>query len=83
MIRDKLLRALVLITDLSGGIAPLGVKLSAVDLALLRSTLDDVEAIAELKQNETDGIGRTPPVDPNVALKNEGKKPTSAKPAAA
>ena len=48
------------------------------------ATLDDKDAIAELKQNETDGIGRTPPIDPNQLLKvNSGKKPASDKPAAA
>lgn len=44
MIRDKLLRSLILITDSSGGVAPLGVKLSASDFAVLRSELVDGEA---------------------------------------
>lgn len=43
MIRDKLLRTLILFTDFNSGVAPLGVKLSAVDFALLRSTFVDGE----------------------------------------
>ncbi len=43
MIRNRLLRSLILITDSSGGVAPLGVKLSAADFAILRGELVDGE----------------------------------------